>query len=229
MFGDFKVDESLPRRERERQMRRNAMLEAACAVFAEKGYTHATIDEIAQRSEFGKGTLYNYFEGGKEDIFFAIFDEIYDDFCSFIRSSFTNEELGSRPIRELFREFIASCFEFFLERKSLFMMLIKEAHRMMFSDEPKKATFFINHRERVVSALTEPIEHAIARGEIKPFPPRSIANMILGNINGCQMQMMLEREQGGAKSENEASESADFLTTMLFDGLLTQKVPQTVS
>jgi AcrR family transcriptional regulator len=60
---------NLSRKERERLMRRQAMLEAARAVFAEKGYANATLEEIAQRAEFGKGTLYNYFPGGKDELF----------------------------------------------------------------------------------------------------------------------------------------------------------------
>ena len=53
------------------------VLDAARTVFAEKGYADATLEEIAQRAEFGKGTLYNYFEGGKEEILFAVFDDLY--------------------------------------------------------------------------------------------------------------------------------------------------------
>ncbi|GIV59650.1 MAG: hypothetical protein KatS3mg043_0739 [Rhodothermaceae bacterium] len=65
MYEPDVSETALPRRERERLMRRRAMLEAARAVFAEKGYLQATVDEIAQRAEFGKGTLYNYFTGGR--------------------------------------------------------------------------------------------------------------------------------------------------------------------
>ncbi|MEL6613746.1 MAG: helix-turn-helix domain-containing protein, partial [Bacteroidota bacterium] len=53
-------DQGLSRRERERLARRAAMLDAATALFAEKGYASATLDEVAERAEFGKGTLYNY-------------------------------------------------------------------------------------------------------------------------------------------------------------------------
>jgi len=68
---------SLSRKERERLLRREAMLDAAKSVFAEKGYTKATLEEIAHRAEFGKGTLYNYFPGGKEQILIAVFDQLY--------------------------------------------------------------------------------------------------------------------------------------------------------
>ena len=98
----------LSRRERERQNRRREILEAAQAVFAEKGYTHATLDEIAQRAEFGKGTLYNYFEGGKEDILFAIFDEIYDEMRQLIQEAFSPERMAARPFRKGLHDLVIS-------------------------------------------------------------------------------------------------------------------------
>ena len=33
------------------------MLDAALGVFADHGYDGATLDEVAERAEFGKGTL----------------------------------------------------------------------------------------------------------------------------------------------------------------------------
>jgi TetR/AcrR family transcriptional regulator len=50
------------RREQERTRRRNEILASARAVFAQDGYRHATVDQIAQRAEVAKGTIYLYFE-----------------------------------------------------------------------------------------------------------------------------------------------------------------------
>ena len=52
------------------------MLDAALAVFAEKGYDGATLDEVAERAEFGKGTLYNYFPTSK-NFLVKMFDQVF--------------------------------------------------------------------------------------------------------------------------------------------------------
>src|SRR5690606_9747185 len=117
------------RRERERNLRREEMLRAAQAVFAEKGYANATVDEIALRAEFGKGTLYNYFPGGKEDILFAIFDELFDTICQRIEEAFETDDMPKRPFRDTFRDALEAIFTFFLHRQDLLMILMKEAHR----------------------------------------------------------------------------------------------------
>lgn len=59
------------RKEREKEQRRNEILNAAEKVFFSKGFNYATMDEVAEAAELSKGTLYLYFKN-KEDLYFAI-------------------------------------------------------------------------------------------------------------------------------------------------------------
>ncbi len=59
------------RRERERAARKREILDAAQDLFFSKGFDNTTMDEIAERAEFGKPTLYTYFSS-KEEILFHI-------------------------------------------------------------------------------------------------------------------------------------------------------------
>ncbi|MFL7790868.1 MAG: helix-turn-helix domain-containing protein, partial [Anaerolineae bacterium] len=43
------------------EARRNQILDAAAAVFAEKGFHRTTTKEIASRAGIAEGTIYNYF------------------------------------------------------------------------------------------------------------------------------------------------------------------------
>lgn len=60
------------RKEREKEQRRNLILDAAERVFFSRGMEFSTMDEVAEEAELSKGTLYLYFRS-KEDIRFAIF------------------------------------------------------------------------------------------------------------------------------------------------------------
>ena len=53
--------------------KRERILDAARAVFAEKGFAGAVIADIAVRADIGKGTVYEYYKS-KEDLFFAVFE-----------------------------------------------------------------------------------------------------------------------------------------------------------
>ena len=52
-------------------MRRDTIVRAAEAVFFEKGLRAATLDEVAERAEVSKGTIYLYF-ASKEDLYCAL-------------------------------------------------------------------------------------------------------------------------------------------------------------
>ena len=54
------------RKEREKKMRRQQIMEAAKKVFASKGFGGATIENIAEEAEFSPATLYLYFKSKDE-------------------------------------------------------------------------------------------------------------------------------------------------------------------
>lgn len=65
------------RKEREKEQRREEILNAAQAVFFEKGLANATMDEIAEKAELSKGTLYLYY-ASKEDLYLAVMVRGFD-------------------------------------------------------------------------------------------------------------------------------------------------------
>jgi len=61
-------------RERQRSKRRDKMLRSAAAIFAEKGFEQARLEDIAERAEVSVGTIYNYFSS-KFDLLVAMYRE----------------------------------------------------------------------------------------------------------------------------------------------------------
>jgi TetR/AcrR family transcriptional regulator len=59
------------RREREKEQRKNDIIDAAERVFFRMGHEHATMDDVAEEAELSKGTLYLYFKN-KEELYLAI-------------------------------------------------------------------------------------------------------------------------------------------------------------
>jgi len=59
------------RREREKEQRRNDIVDAAEHVFFERGVASATMEDVAARAELAKATLYLYFRS-KEELYAAI-------------------------------------------------------------------------------------------------------------------------------------------------------------
>jgi len=59
------------RKERETERRRQQILVAAKRIFSEKGFSNATMEDIAQEAELSPGTLYLYFRN-KEELYASL-------------------------------------------------------------------------------------------------------------------------------------------------------------
>lgn len=67
------------RKEREKEQRKNVILDAAEKLFFSKGFDSVSMEEIAKEVELGKGTLYLYFKS-KDSLFFAIISRKWIEF-----------------------------------------------------------------------------------------------------------------------------------------------------
>ena len=215
----------LSRRDRERLARREAMLDAALAVFSEKGYAGTAVDEIADRAEFGKGTIYNYFPGGKDELFLALFEErVVGWLHRVIGASFPDDVDLSTPraARAAFHGFIRDLLREFQKDRDALLMFMKEGHRTQIAPEQEAA--FARHFMGVIEALARPVEAAVAAGALRPLPARPVAHVLMGNVRGFLMaEVDAECDPSGTFEPapfGSADEAAEFLTTVLFDGLL---------
>lgn len=75
---------STARRSRERAFRQAWLLDAAEAVFLERGFTGASMQDIARRSEVALGTLYKAFTG-KEELFVQVLERRMGRFVEGLR------------------------------------------------------------------------------------------------------------------------------------------------
>jgi AcrR family transcriptional regulator len=107
------------------ELRRAAMLEAAKAVFVERGYAGASLDEVIRRSGGSRATLYKQF-GDKEGLFAAIIADI----CAEIVAPLANSVSGQEPQAVLLafgRAFMAGLME--PSGLALYRVLVGEAAR----------------------------------------------------------------------------------------------------
>jgi AcrR family transcriptional regulator len=88
-------------RERRLEHTRSLLLDAAEDVIAEKGFTPATLDDIAHAAGYTKGAIYKHFTT-KEELFLAVSDRYwrryFDNFADVMSSS---RQIGARELDDV--------------------------------------------------------------------------------------------------------------------------------
>lgn len=114
------IDRS-PERLRDPERTRAAILAAASAEFAAKGFDGARVDAIAARADINKRMLYHYF-GNKEDLYLAVLEETYRS----IRLSEAGLHLEDLPPVEGMRRLVGFTWRYFLEHPEFLSLLNTE-------------------------------------------------------------------------------------------------------
>jgi AcrR family transcriptional regulator len=98
--------EATGRRSQGREHRRRAILEAALAVFTEKGFHAASVSDIATRAGVSQGTIYLYFDS-KEALLEAAVRSFFDDFGREVEGLLQDTSSASEKLRGLGRQMAA--------------------------------------------------------------------------------------------------------------------------
>lgn len=137
---------------------RQAILQAAIRLFAERGFEGTCVDDLAREAGIGKGTIYGYFRT-KEEIFLAFCEEEID---------FAFAELARRtdpdaPILDQLLTLFMSQFRFLTENREFGRLLIRE---MAF---PRDATSARSKEldARYLDAVGRILTRAGERGELR--------------------------------------------------------------
>lgn len=99
------------RRRKERERRRQTILEAAQRVFASRGLAAATMDQVAAEAELSKGTLYLYFPS-KDELFMVLAAEVIERAHQAMADARDPSLCGLDEFRALCRAYVATAFEY---------------------------------------------------------------------------------------------------------------------
>jgi AcrR family transcriptional regulator len=172
------------RREREEQARLTEILRAAEAVFAEQGYHQARMDDIAEKAELAKGTLYYYFKS-KDEIFLHILERETGTVVAEIRRRITEDSTLLQALDEMMKIFL----EYFDKNQGFLKMFLPCMCRFVkFENEDvvrKSTRVFESHTETMRGALRA----KIAR-ENAPFSADALLHFVRTLQNGIGLKLL---------------------------------------
>ena len=151
---------------------RTQILEAAARVFAERGYTAATMNEVAAAAGVSKATLYHYF-GDKHDLL----AQIAGGHVAWLEALVQEVQAQGLAPREHLRELVARFMHAYGGAR--------HAHRVLTEDvkflQPEARGEVVAAQRRVVAALAQAI--AAARPDLDAGLQRPLAMLVFGMIN----------------------------------------------
>ena len=212
MDKNIKIDENLTRREREKAIHRQEIMNAAVRVFSRRGFGAATLDEVAQEAEFSKGALYLYFTS-KEDI---LFNALYS-MSLMIVQEFRDILNGKRSFREELHDLLISTGEFSFTHHD-YTKIIMTQHVAGFNvlSEDKQRKLMEIHGD-IVDVLFQRTQKAFEDGELRNLSVNAIASVIHGAIDGmATMRWNLE-------SRKQLKCAVDVFLEILFNGIAKEK------
>lgn len=169
------------RREREKEQRRNDILDAAEKVFFSKGFNNTTMDEVAERVELSKGTLYLYFKN-KEDLYFAIAQRSMSVLQSMFEDAVAKHGKGIEKVRAIGRAY----HKFSQDYKNYFdMMMHFEAVQNNLNLDSRVLDEMHLKGQSVMQVLVEAIQSGIDDGSIRSnLDPLKTAFLLNGVSSG---------------------------------------------
>ena len=167
----------------ERKMRQDRILNGALNVFKSKGLEGATMDEIANASGFGKGTLYYYFKS-KEEVFSAILVEGWHN----IWESLEHIMAEDNTPRKTFVNVLIKIAENAQERPGLFEFLFNVPKAIKVDDQPWK-----DYQLRLYTVIQGLLEDGVKQGEFPKVNPQLMFKALGGLFMG--LVFMGDREE----------------------------------
>lgn len=152
------------RKEREKENRRNEILEAAQRLFFEKGLQSSTMDEIAEAAELSKGTLYLYY-GSKEDIYLAVMIRGFEVLHEMVERVLREE----KPVVVLLRRLGEVYLEFFNQHRNYFRMFTFYQHTHFHKQvSPEMLQCCTDQNQKTWTLVNDLIRRGIAEGMLDP-------------------------------------------------------------
>ncbi len=204
-----------------RQENKRYILEVAEKLFVKNGYRKTSMDDIANRAQFSKATVYRYFES-KLDIFTHIFLASIEGYQKELTK--ITEENASAEIR--IKKIISSILNYYQKKKNLARILFMERDLMNKFVEVEKGGHFVHTFKKkkasqnielifqdIFNKICGVINEGISSGEFRKMDPKKACYILGSLVRGFHFK-------GFAKVKDfSLKESAELVSDIFLNGI----------
>ena len=189
------------------EFRRTEIVDAARTAFARKGFTLATIDEIAKEAGIAKGTVYLYFRS-KTEIYKAVLDH---DMRGMKKSTLDRIDAAA-SLRDKILAFILTRLENAEDKKEFFRIMDTERGNLSVTRSQ-----FRDWLREPVSRLAAAIGEGSRHGEIREVDAERAAWIVADIARGAIQRRLL------GHSDATLNEDAEFLASFVWAALAVRR------
>jgi AcrR family transcriptional regulator len=168
-----------------------ALMDAARALFAERGYADVGTEEIVQRAGVTRGALYHHFKAGKEELFRAVLVAISAETAKLVTSRALEHEDPWEALTAGVDAFLDACAEPAMRRIVLIdgpSVLGWELWRAIDSDYG-------------LGLVEQALQRAVDAGSLIPQPVTALAHVLNGALHEAAMVVAEAEDPAVARVE----------------------------
>jgi AcrR family transcriptional regulator len=195
------------RKQREKEFRKKVIVEAAREIFSKKGYDGTTIDEVAEKAELAKATLYKIFPT-KEELYLGVVTEVFREINELASESMG----GTGTAREKFSLFVKRLIDHFIDHADFLRLLMREFSKINttgWKDSPHYAI----HME-LNKILARELDRAVKRKEIRKVDTFKVAQVFNHMVYAYHLNNLFYEHDEKLKQK-----AVEFLVSIFFDGI----------
>ncbi len=190
---------------------REAILEAAKSLFAERGYSEASISDLAHETGAAEGTIFHHFKN-KEELYVSVLERTRDDLTHELTRALDAEpsKTGLAEVENI----IMTLFRLADEMPVDFILLSQSYAHQLATVNPTAREHLESLYQALLGSIAGGIERGAADGSIAPGQTDSRALVILTMVTG----LIRMRSMGLWPSTRTVLEARDFCHNALRGG-----------
>lgn len=200
---------ALSRKERDRRLRQDDILNAAEHIFAIKGYHRASIQDIAREAQYAVGTVYLYFKD-KEALYTTLIERKAQELILTVKNKVA--QVGN--IREKIRVLVEEQLSYFERNEDFFRIYFSERSNVSWTVKrriPQKTIErFLHHLDYIASLIKTAQGAGIIRND---FPAQKMAYMLASMLNAVIFPWLRKEHNG-----KNLKDMSGFVLDMFFNG-----------
>ncbi len=204
-----KTSQVLSRSQRRKMNTLNKLIRASYKVFSQKGFFRASLDQISEEADVGKGTIYCHFRDKLHLISYLTKKSIND-----LLACCRQEMAGIEDPQELIKKLIQAHFTFFARKRAVFSILFFLRGALHQDFESRYLQEIKSEYKKYLSFLADTLDYGIKKGVFRPFNPLHQAYILHGIIIGFISQWTVNERRSFVDKTEAITET--FLNGVVF-------------